>query len=381
MILKKELRLQLNGTRNIYKMKHIVFFTLSMARGGAEGVIARLCNDYLNKKYKITILTCMNHTVEQQLDDSIEVRMLDEENVQYSGMAQRFFKRRKLLKKELLQLQPDMLISFLPEPNFLAMSLKGKFAFPMIFSVRNDPVREYKNKVYHILMRYFYPKADGAVFQTEDAKQYFSFSKRLSKESVIIPNPLGKEFQNLMPSVNRNKEIVSVGRLDSQKNQGLLLRVFSQIVKKHPEYVLKIYGTGPEKETLQNLINALELSGSVELCGNVPGIRDKIKDSAMFVLCSDYEGMPNALMEALALGIPCVATDCPCGGCRYLIEDGVNGLLVPTSDEDALLGALERLLGNPKEAERMARQSVEDIKRIYPDRVYAKWDAYIEKYI
>ncbi len=362
-------------------MKHIVFFTLSMMRGGAEGVIARLANDYLRHKYRITILTCMNCPAEYPLDQAIELVYLDDEGAVYRNMGERFLKRRKRLALVLDKLAPDLLISFLPEPNFLALSLKNKFTYPVIISVRNDPQKEYRNKVYYALMRYFYPKADGYVFQTKQAGAYFSFSKHITECMKIIPNPLGEDYLNLTKAATREQKLVHVGRMDRQKNQALLLKACRAVFGQYPQYKLEIYGDGDLREELEAQIKEWELAENVQLCGKVTDLKRRIEKAAVFVLSSDYEGMPNALMEAMAAGIPTVATDCPCGGPSYLIENRTNGLLVPVGDEKALAEAILTLLGSSKEAEKMAENAIERMKEFYPGQIYDMWDAYIQKYI
>lgn len=362
-------------------MKHIVFFTLSMMRGGAEGVIARLCNDCFCKKYRITIVTCMNRPVEYKLDKNINLICLDEEGAVYRNMGERFLNRRKRLQSQLDKIAPDLLISFLPEPNFLILSLREKVSFPVIISVRNDPQKEYQKKIYYALMRIFYPKADGYVFQTKEAGNYFAFSKHIVNTMAIIPNPLGNDFRYLEKAIIREKKIVHVGRLDSQKNQKMLLQACKQIFEKYPEYILEIYGEGKLRNELEQFRDEHGLKERVIFFGNVPNLRNRIHNAAAFVLSSDYEGMPNALMEAMALGIPVVSTDCPCGGPGYLIEEGKTGKLVPTGNAEELSKAVIDLLNNSQEAEKMALQGMERMKEFYPETIFPMWENYIQRYL
>ena len=362
-------------------MKHIVFFTLSMMRGGAEGVIARLCNDCFCKQYRITIITCMNRPVEYLLNETIDLVCLDDEGAVYRNMGERFLKRRKRLKSLLDNLAPDLLISFLPEPNFLILSLRKRYEFPMIISVRNDPQKEYRNKVYRILMRNLYPKADGYVFQTKDAGDYFSFSRHIIDAMTIIPNPLSNEYLYLKKSFNRERKMVHVGRLDSQKNQKMLLHACKMIFEKHPEYTLEVYGEGKLRAELEQVRNELDLKDKVFFEGNVPDIKNRIQNAAVFILSSDYEGMPNALMEAMAMGIPVVSTDCPCGGPGYLIEDGKTGKLVLPGSAEELGRAVIEMLDNSQAAEEMALCAMERMKEFYPEEIFPLWEKYIQKYI
>ena len=365
-------------------MKHIVFLALTLTRGGAERVIANLCNEALFEKYRVSIITCMNRPVGYDLKPGIEHICIEKtSDVHYKNLGDRFLKRRKLLKQVLAECKPDVLLCFLPEPNFLALSLKKHFDFPMIISVRNDPVKEYKNPVYQAIMRVLYPKADGYVFQTKQAMGYFSFSKKIMDKACVIPNPLAKEFVDYkrIPEVDRRKVIVNVGKLSSQKNQIFLIQAFAKIANKYPEYQLHIYGEGDKRTDLETLVEELNLQERVELKGNVSGLAKRIEDAALFVLSSDYEGMPNALMEAMAMGIPCISTDCPCGGPDFLIQDGENGLLVPVGDVECLANAMEKLLGDRVAADRIGGKSGKISETLNPDVIHKMWEDYITKYI
>ena len=362
-------------------MKHIAFITLSLCRGGAEGVIARLCNDYLVKHYDITIITCINKPVEYTMDEKIKVVCIEQEGVHYHNLPQRFIKRRKSLRKALHEITPDLLICFLPEPNFLALSLKGRFHFPILISVRNDPEKEYHNPVYYAFMRLLYKKADGYIFQTKDAQKYFSFSKHIQDSSVVIPNPLSTDFMNQQLPTSRRKVIVTAGRLEEQKNPMMLIKAFAMISGEIPGYTIEMYGTGNKKTEIENYLQENQLSEKITLCGNVANIKEKIQDASLFVLCSNYEGMSNALMEALALGLPSIATDCPCGGNVFLIQNKVNGIVIPVADTDALANAMKELLNHPKQMDELAIHAVESMKKLYPDTIFESWQSYLSEYI
>lgn len=369
-------------------MKHIAFLTLSMCKGGAERVIANMCNEYLVHRYRVTIITCMNRPLEYELHEKIQVIAVDnnaEEAKQ--NMAARFLRRRSRLGKILGELSPDILLCFLPEPNMLACSLKrpwrlrNSLRFPVIISVRNDPVREYKSRVRYLMMRALYPRADGYVFQTQGAMDYFSFSKHMTDTACVIPNPLSRAFLNYPRAGKRVKKIVSVGSLSRQKNQRLLIDAFAEIHEKYPEYVLEICGEGMLRKELQSYLNEKGLSCRVSLTGQVDTIAEQIYDASLFVMSSDYEGMPNALIEAMALGLPCISTDCPCGGPRFLIKDKVNGRLVPVGDVEKLSAAMEELLSSPVQAEQMGEQARKIQERLHPDVINKTWDDYIRKYL
>lgn len=364
-------------------MEHLVFVTLSLTKGGAERVICNMCNEYFAERYRITIISFMAAEPEYRLDDRIRVIYLDRKREQYrQNLAARFLRRRGALAKALKAVmregqRPLALVSFLPEPNFISASLAGKFDCPVIISVRNDPVKEYGSKFRYILMKLLYKRAQGYVFQTERAKEYFSFSAHIVENSVVIPNPVGREFIGWESSGNRKKEIVSVGRLEEQKDPLLLVEAFEEVHKIFPEYELVFYGEGSLKERIMQESRKRGLAEAVVLKGNVNRIGEAVRDASLFVLSSRYEGMPNALMEAMALGIPCVSTDCPCGGPAFLIRDGVNGLLAPVGDAGAFADAMIRILGDYDSAQRMGMRAQEIIKELNPDTIYEKWEKFI----
>lgn len=371
-------------------MKHIAFLTLSMSKGGAERVIANMCNEYLISRYKVTIITCLKRPAEYRLDERIQLITVDDTPEQSKqNMAVRFLRRRKRLHKILGDISPDILLCFLPEPNMLGCSLKASFGlrnslrFPVVISVRNDPVREYRSFARQKMMRWLYPLADGYVFQTKDAKEYFSFNQHIYQESCVIPNPLSRAFlkEGRIEWKDRCKKIVNVGSLSKQKNHKLLIDAYIKIQKEFPGFVMEICGEGSLRKELQEYINEHEMGRKISLTGNVDNIREQIEDTRLFVMSSDYEGMPNALIEAMAVGLPVISTDCPCGGPKFLIEDGVNGRLVPVNDVNALSEAMRQMLKNEVFADECGQKAMEVQKILHPDVINKAWDDYINKFL
>ena len=249
---------------------------------------------------------------------------------------------------------------------------------PHVVSERNDPAHFAGRTITRILSRLAMRTANGFVFQTRDAQDYYG--EKIAKRSVVIPNPLNKvESMPTTPYPGiRNKTIVSVGRLNRQKNQKMLIDAFAKLSKEFPDYTLTIWGEGSERANLEAQIQSLGMARKIHLPGTSDKVFDEIYDEGVFVLCSDFEGMPNALMEAMALGLPCISTNCPCGGPKDLIENGVNGILVPVNDEHALIDAIRKVITNLDLADEMSKNAIM-IRQAYSQQsICCQWVNYLE---
>ena len=200
------------------------------------------------------------------------------------------------------------------------------------------------------------------------------FPEKVQKNSVIIANPICVNAE--ADSVSKHK-IVSAGRLVPQKNQQMLIKVFADFKTKHPEYSLEIYGEGPLREKLQNLISELDLPDCVKMPGNVPNLHECMADAEIFVLPSDFEGLSNALLEAMMMGLPCIATRC--AGCDEVINDGENGLLIDVGDTEGLLQSLIKLVSDPEYARQMGAMGKKESEKFRVNNVIDLWRQVIEE--
>src|SRR5699024_245151 len=218
----------------------------------------------------------------------------------------------------------------------------------------------------------FFRFIDGFVFQTEGAKSYFS--KTIQNKGIVINNPVFIKYNDFNLPDKRRKVIVNVGRLHTQKNQTLLINAFKNISNYFPEYKLEIYGEGPLEYKLENQIKALDLTDKVTLKGTTNDLFAEIVDASLFVLSSDYEGMPNALMEAMALGLPCISTNCRPGGASELINDGKNGKITPIGSTEHLSHAMIDVLKHPLDAEKMGKKAKEICNTHSKENTFVFWD-------
>lgn len=367
----------------------ILFCINSLVKGGAERVLANLANE-LSRNNEVSIITLINYDEEYKLNNNINLIKIDKRRTnpykKKSKLEKILKKIPKLIirtiniKKQIKNINPDVIISFLPEISFLVLLNKRK-SDKVIISVRNDPKIEYSSKLYNYLMRKLYPKADGFVFQTIEAQEYFK--DKIKCKTCVIHNPINDSFiiEEFNKGKERKKEIVSVGRLTKQKNFDLLIEAFAGLSKEYIDYKLIIYGEGELRKKLERKIDDLKLSDRVFLPGITNDVKKEIKNSSIFVLSSNYEGMPNALMEAMALGLPVISTDCPCGGPKELIENNVNGILVEVNNKTQLLCAIEKILSNEKIMDELGNQARNISKTHNIERINEKWINYIKEII
>jgi glycosyltransferase involved in cell wall biosynthesis len=225
----------------------------------------------------------------------------------------------------------------------------------VVYFEPSNPYKSHLDSIWRFFKKPLSRLADGCLFQTERAAGFYPASVR--KKSVVLPNPLESEkFAGLKEELTRRKVIVSVGRLTPPKEQGVLIKAFSKVLETFSDYELTIFGEGPEMENLRALAKSIGVGNSVNLPGFSENIISEIFDASVFVLSSKYEGMPNALMEAMACGLPCVSTDCDMGP-RELIKDGDSGLLVPVGDVEAMAEAIVKILSSDELANRLGRNA------------------------
>lgn len=354
----------------------IMFCTSSMGKGGTERVISVLSN-YFIQDNQIVIVLNTTKNIDYALDKRIKLIQLDKKQENINNSIARNITRIKTMKRVIESEKPDVILTFLPLPSFRAIIANRKYKIPIIVADRANPAYEYKDKISKILVKLLYNKADAFVFQTSEQKEYFN--KKIQDKSIIIFNPIADEFtKDLDREVYKEKTIISVGRLAEKKNQKMLIDAFSKFLKTNPDYKLKIFGQGPLKEQLQNQINELDMDKNIFLCGVSNNIREELEKSEIFVLSSDSEGMPNVLIEAMAVGLPVISTDCPCGGPRELIDDGKNGILIPVKDEDKLIENLEQLIQKPYWAKELGKNAKNVRQLLKTESIVKKWKEYID---
>lgn len=342
----------------------ITFIIRSLRFGGAERVVTEL-SKAMCKENQISIITFNQYDEEYELNERI-----NRINLNLSLNKIKLKSEVDKLKECCVKLESDCYVAFDTLANlYLIMALyntKCKFGI----SERNAP-KQSKYSIYtRILRKLLYKKADFFIFQTSQAAQFYS--KKIQEKSYIIPNPV-RDNLPIKDYKNDKKKIVAVGRLEFQKNYELLINAFTKFSMYNSEYILEIYGEGKDIQKLKELCSNNKIENKVFFMGNCRDVHYRIVDSEIYVLSSRFEGIPNALLEAMAMGFPVIATDCPVGGPAELICNNKNGILVSLDSCDELADAMNFLVSNRKEAIKYG-ESAKKVRDDYSlDKIIVKW--------
>ena len=349
------------------KNKNILFLISSIGGGGAERVACLLVSEfsknhnvylmYFNKKENTYPVSPKVNLIPFFVTDVVK-------REQYPKIKDSNLIRILEIEKIKRKYNINITISFLFSPNIFNINAGGGGI--KILSERNDP--EAKGEEYFKEMISKYEKADKVVFQTNYTKN--KFSQDIKKRGVVIPNPI---YVPCLANKISKKKIVAVGRLVQQKNHELLIKSFAIFHKIHKEYYLNIYGIGPLLDQLKLLVNDLQLHNYVNFKGFCDDVHEKIKDAEQFILSSDFEGMPNALMEAMMMGLPCISTNC--SGLSEIIENEKNGILVEKGDISGMARAMLRLSEDQILREKIGKNAMRKSEEWQLDKIVHKWEA------
>ncbi|MBO5868920.1 MAG: glycosyltransferase family 4 protein [Oscillospiraceae bacterium] len=355
-------------------MRKIVFVISSMVANGAERVMSLLVNKAAEQGIEATLVLISSDKMDYPLSDKVNVHFVakDLPKGRIRTALTRFQRLRKVIRDE----NPDVVVSFLTTCNIYACLASVGLGIPVIVSERNDPVRDCPSKMRRFARNMSYRLAKGFIFQTEEAKEHFS--TKIQSKAIVIPNPV-KDNLPFADLENREKTVVAAGRLSKQKNYPMMLEAFAQFHAIYPDYKLQIFGAGEDEAMLREMTQTLGVAECVEFMGLVHDLHDRIKKAGMFVLSSDYEGISNSLLEAMSMGLPCVSTDCPCGGSRHLIRDGVNGLLTPVGDASAFALAMKRVAESDAFARSIGQQAQQTRNTHAAEAIIEQYFTFIQK--
>ena len=401
-------------------MKDIIFVVGNYKNGGVPMRATNLANEFGRRGYNVTILVTKEiaKDIFFELQENVKLVLLKQyinENKNNPIIKKELYRQKKQIKfckrlryvskflpkwdekierkirsirkssdlsLYLINNQNAVLIPFglayYEQAHYAALDLD----FSIIYAERNAPELEVPKDIKRAKeLLDILGQADGAIFQTNDEKQYYE--PYINQNVAVIHNPIKKNLPEPF-CCERRKVIVNFCRIAEQKNLKLLVDSFRRIQKEYPDYKLQIYGNAVEKneetlrDELKQYIAELGIAEQVQILPPVADVHERVRDCAMFVSSSDYEGLSNSMIEAMAIGMPCVCTDCLGGGAREMIENEVNGLLVPMKDEDELYFAMKRMIDQPEFAHKCGRNASRITEEMTVEKIADKWLDVIE---
>lgn len=352
----------------------ILFLNSSLTSGGSERVMTLLANKFADKGIDTTMSLVRELGPDTyKVNDKVDLIRYKYGTKNKAIIAiKRFKKIRKQIKKGCF----DAVIVFMNDLNLITLIAAGNLGTPIYISERADPSKRNVGKLYKLLEKHYYPKCAGIVFQTSDVAA--QFPDELRKKSTVIPNPVSENLPEPYTE-KRKKKIVSAGRLTDQKNFPMLINTFARFHREYPEYELFIYGKGPKEAELKELVKSKGIESSVHFPGFVDNIINEIMDAEIYVSTSNFEGISNSMIEAMAMGLAVICTDCPVGGARMMIENGVNGILIPVEDEELLHNELAEVANDNYRADKLGNNAIRIREQFSADRVSDIWIEMVSK--
>lgn len=338
--------------------KEVIFVINKLHGGGAERVISIIA-DYMSKKNMKTIICTYNEVDKKYIEsENIKYEVINpNEKINFIKKIKRISMLRRIFKSN----KNATIISFEYFVNMQVIISSILLKNRVIISERNDPNILNKRFILKKMRDFLYNKCDVLVCQTEEAKLYFN--KKIQSKSVIIPNPIMENLPNRYEG-ERKKEIVSFSRIEPQKNIKMTIDAFVRLSNKYPDYILSIYGDGSMKNDLIKYVESIKFSDKIRFFSFKENIHELIVDKSMFISSSNYEGMSNSMLEALAIGLPSIVTDCPCGGSKEVIKNNINGILIKVGDENQLYENMKLIIDNKEFSKKLSINATK-VKKIY----------------
>jgi len=370
--------------------RRLTLVSPSLQYGGAERVLARMADDWAADGKDVTLITLSAEATDTyRLNDRVCRIALDATGPStgpFRAIVNNLW-RLSRLRNAIRQSRPDVVISFIDRMNVMTLLATVGLGRNVVISERTDPSRHDIGRVWSWLRRRVYPRCRGLVVQSESVREQMKPIVS-SRPVYVIPNhvtaPPDNAEPNQQPTPNNRADeqmpqkqipkrtVVGMGRLSTEKGFDRLIDAFSRIAAEQSDWQLQILGEGPCRAELAELIEQRELSDQVTLTGWIEHPETILRQSDLFVLPSRYEGFPNALLEALACGVPAVVFDvCPV----EIVRDQIDGLCVPAGDVAALAAAMSRLMSNETQRAQMAQNAPEVIERFSHEQFSAAWNA------
>lgn len=347
----------------------ITIFANGVSDGGAEHVACNLANHFVTNGYEVDLLTMADDEPTYGINNDV-TRIPLLYKYERKGFLYNLVRRYRRFKEYIRSSKTDCYIAFFWIAAIMLNAARKKAGVPVITSERTNPYTY--SWYYKALLKYYAPNADLNVFQTSGQRNFYGTRIKDSR-CKVIPNAVETQTEPLKWE-DREDIIVSTGRLNKVKNYPMLIKAYSRLGKEAKNYKLIIYGAGSERKKLEKMIKELNLEEQVKLAGRKNNIEEYVSRCKIFVLTSLYEGMPNALMEAMSLGLACVSTDCPTGGPKDLIKPEYNGILISTENVDQLTDVLRRLINDELSAKMMGINATRVREKFSTEIIYRQWE-------
>ena len=340
-----------------------------LSNGGAERVASLVANHLQQIGHRVLFVAAFSPERVYPLAEGVEYVHI---NGDYKNKLKRGLSRSADIDRALRNFRAEAAISFIIS-ELLITTLRR--TVPVIYSLRIDPAQACSTRGKKLRCLFAYGQAKRIIFQTPDARDFFS--EKIRKKGVVIPNPLTRN----LPVWNGDaceKTVITACRLNRQKNLPMLISAFAKFHERHPDYSLQIYGDGPLLEELKAFAKTCGVEEQVSFPGYAKNIHEIMARSGIFALTSDFEGLSNSMLEALAIGVPTVCTDCPPGGAALYIEDGVSGMLVPVGDARELTNRFCRMAEDPALCRTMSEHAQKIRQTLDVDAVLKQWEAVLK---
>ena len=390
-------------------IEKLIFLIKQMIGGGAERMISLLATQFSARGYDCTVILTHQRKADadlSRLNDNIEVISLEDEasppirlqalrtlpikaRAKFDriflpdGKARQLVKMYKVrnyakyhwLKNYFSQHKDAALVAFLYDSIFLTLLAADK-SNRVIISDRGDPEQSASSRTDMAFFKLKFKEADAVVFQSPDVCRWYK--EHFDLDGEVVFNPLSP---GLPAPYNgeRRKRVVNYCRISREKNLLLLIEAFSKFSETHPEYDLDIIGdpvgNGVDgyMDEVRSLAASKPCADRIHILPSSANVHREVLDYAMFVSSSDFEGMSNSMLEAMAIGLPTVCTDCPAGGARAVIRDHENGILTPVGDADALCRAMCEVADDPALAAKLSENGTKIANEQSVDKIIERW--------
>ncbi len=342
--------------------------------GGAHKITAMLANFLAENGYDVSIAVSQKSRIDFEINKNIKLFYLDELFKRPKFRPFYFLKKLATFRKLCKSQKIDYVVGFISSVAIYSILACVFSKRKVLVSERTDPHFEPSKKVLRGLRNLVFCFADKIVFQTPGARDYYP--KIVRKKSSIIPNPISDSLPEPYFG-ERQKKIVNFCRIAPQKNLKVLLEAFDIFSKTHQDFILEIYGDGKEGsdyvESVKNYAKSLSSCDKICFYPACSDVHEKIKDATAFASSSDYEGISNSMLEALAIGLPVIVTDCQNGGERMCIENGKSGIIVQRQNPEELAEGLAKIADDKEFSELISKNAIEIREKFSKDKIFDLW--------